>query len=166
MYTEFKHIILDYFSSAEKYWKYEWGIPTVIVLFCNLLYYEYLVDNLYDLIKEMSDLLADILGFTLAGLAIFISLNSLDDKLKNVLAKNCKIRGENPSLYQVMLVSFTYLVIVETILLLTYFVGCLFPLNNSLICQILNSLFVIVMLHLLFATIRIITNLYFSLINN
>lgn len=166
MYTEFKHIILDYCSSASKYWMYEWITPLLIVLLSNLFFHEYLIDNLYDYVKEVSSLLADILGFTLAGLAIFVSLNSLDEKLKKVPANDCEIRGEKPSLYQVMLVSFSYLVIVESFILTAYFIGLLFPIDCPVLCLVLNSLFFVVILHLLFATIRIIANLYFSLINS
>lgn len=164
MYFEFKHIILDYLELSRKYYKFEWVVPLLIVVTSNLFFHSYLVDNLYYLIKDTIEVLCSLLGLTLASLVLFVTKDK-DERLINTNYKEGKVRGKYPTLYFVMLVSFSYLIVVEAVLCIAYFIGLLFPISHCKnFCLVLNSIYYLLVLHIFFATIRIMTNLYFIFI--
>lgn len=156
---------MDYIciSCYNKAWITEWLIPFLLVFFGYVL-----VDN-HSLSFESSKLVVDfvatirvLLGFTLASMTLF--LGKTNNILKEKRTEQIKLRGKSLRLYDVMLITFSYLIILETLLCVSYYVGVLFPIVlNEYICAFLNGLFLFLSFHLFAAILRTTTNLYFIL---
>lgn len=162
MYLEFVFVILDYFSTLTKRIAfYEWGIPLILGITSGLFSFWNSPNLLYNVIKEAIPIIATLLGFTLAALTLFLTGNSKIEEAKRFLTEK-RIAGKKISLYKLIVVSYSYLILIETILCIGYYIGTLFPyVNNMYICTVLNTIFIIFMLNVLFSTIRSITDLYF-----
>ena len=116
---------------------------------------------LYNIIQNSVPTIATLLGFTLAALTLFLTGNSKIEDTKNFITKK-KISGKPISLYRLIVVSYSYLILIETILCIGFYIASLFPYNtNRYICNIANILFIIAMFNTFFATISSISDLYF-----
>lgn len=162
MYLEFIYIIIDYFSTLDRRTViYEWLIPIVIGVVGGIMSYIFEDVLLYDIIENSIQIIVTLLGFTLATLTLFLTGNSKVEETKKYLIPK-KIRGKNISLYRFIIISYSYLIVLETILCIGYYIAILFPyIDNVYTCLIINTLFVILMFNLLFTTIRSISDLYF-----
>lgn len=163
MYLEFLFVIVDYFSTLNRRIAiYEWGIPIFIGITSGVLSVKYNNNEvLYTIIQNSVPIIATLLGFTLAALTLFLTGNSKIEEAKKFITEK-KISGKPISLYRLIVVSYSYLILIETILCIGFYIASLFPYNNSLyICIISNTIFIIVMFNTFFATIRSITDLYF-----
>lgn len=162
MYLEFLFVIVDYFSTLNRRIAiYEWGIPIFIGIASGVLSMKYNNEVLYNIIQNSVPIIATLLGFTLAALTLFLTGNSKIEEAKKFITKK-KISGEPISLYRLIVVSYSYLILIETILCIGFYIASLFPYNNSLyICTISNTIFIIVMFNTFFSTIRSISDLYF-----
>ncbi len=122
MYCEFIFVLIDYFSSINKRIViYEWGTPAI--LGCAIGWYAMYSDNInlpYEAIKELITFLATLLGFTLAALTLF--LTGRVEHAKEYLT-NKMLRGKNISLYRLTIISYSYIIIVETFLCLSFYVS-------------------------------------------
>ncbi|MBR0272765.1 MAG: hypothetical protein IJQ59_01565 [Bacteroidaceae bacterium] len=159
---EFLFVILDYFSTLTKRIAfYEWGGPFVIGVTSGVLSYIHDTDLLYEIIQNAIPVIATLLGFTLAALTLFLTGNSKIEEAKSFMTEK-KISGVKISLYKLIVISYSYLILIETLLCIGYYIGSLFPyVTNTYICVVANTLFIILMLNVLFSTIRSITDLYF-----
>lgn len=162
MYLEFIYIIIDYFSTLDRRTViYEWLIPIVIGVVGGIMSYIFEDVLLYDIIENSIQIIVTLLGFTLATLTLFLTGNSKVEETKKYLIPK-KIRGKNISLYRFIIISYSYLIVLETILCIGYYIAKLFPyIDNVYTCLIINTLFIILMFNLLFTTIRSISDLYF-----
>lgn len=162
MYLEFIYIIIDYFSTLDRRTViYEWLIPIVIGVVGGIMSYIFEDVLLYDIIENSIQIIVTLLGFTLATLTLFLTGNSKVEETKKYLIPK-KIRGKNISLYRFIIISYSYLIVLETILCIGYYIAILFPyIDNVYTCLIINTLFIILMFNLLFTTIRSISDLYF-----
>lgn len=162
MRLDFIYLIVDFLkiSFSERHWFTEWLIP-LIFLALSIMARLYCGSNdSYSLVCDLIGTIKVLLGFTLASLTLF--LGRTDSKMKEIYAKGIKVRGKRVSLHQIMLITLSYLILVETLLCLGYYVGLLFP--NVLGywgCLIMNTLFVFFSFHLFMVLIRAITNIYF-----
>lgn len=162
MYFEFLFVIGDYISILTKRVAlYEWGIPVALGITSGFLSYLNDANLLYNVIQNAVPIIATLLGFTLAALTLFLTGNSkIEDAKKYMTGK--KVLGKKISLYKLIVISYSYLILIETILCIGYYIGSLFPfVNNIYVCVGLNTIFIVLMLNVLFSTIRSITDLYF-----
>ncbi len=119
-------------------------------------------DIQYDFIQSIINFLGVLLGFTLAAMTLIISSN-LANSLKEFRTER-EIRGKQCSLYRVVIASFAYLVIIETFLCISYYIGLLFvDCEFSYWAVVLNTIFIFATFHVLLATIRIVGILYIIL---
>ncbi len=162
MYLDFLYVILDYFSTLTKSERiFEWGIPSILGVLGAVIC---LLDNpqmQYDLIKEIVPFLGALLGFTLASLTLLLSNDNVKSTTQQCSTER-KIRGKTISLYVLVVVSFSYLIIMETILCVLYYMGRLFnDFDFGKWAIIVNAIFIILSFNILLATIRTTTMLYF-----
>lgn len=124
MYLEFLYVILDYFSVLTKKEKrFEWGLP---ILLGSISLYLYVGDSMqYNFIKNIIEFIEVILGFTLTALTLILSSERIKSNTqKHPTDRN--IRGKTVSLYRLIVVSFTYLITMESLLCLFFYIGSLF----------------------------------------
>ena len=159
---EFLFVIVDYFSTLNKRTAfYEWGIPLIIGITSGILSFINNDKVPYNIIQNSVPIIATLLGFTLAALTLFLTGNSKLEESKNFIT-NKKILGKPISLYQLIVISYSYLILIETILCISFHIASLFPyINNQYFCTIANTIFIIAMFNTLFVTIRSISDLYF-----
>lgn len=162
MYFEFIFVIGDYISTLTKRVAlYEWGIPVVLGITSGVLSYLNDTNLLYNVIQSAVPIIATLLGFTLAALTLFLTGNSKIEDAKKYMTEK-KVSGKRISLYKLIVISYSYLILIETILCIGYYIGFLFPfINNVYVCVGLNTIFIVLMLNVLLSTIRSITDLYF-----
>ena len=160
MYCEFIFVLIDYFSSINKRISiYEWGMPIVLsgIIGWSAIH----SDNInlpYEVIKELIVFLTTLLGFSLAALTLF--LTGRVEKTKTYLT-NKMIRGEKISLYRLTIISYSYIIIVESLLCLSYYISkSLFITVNPYVALSVNCSFIVFAFNALLATIRTITDLY------
>jgi len=162
MYFEFIFVIGDYISTLTKRVAlYEWGIPVVLGITSGVLSYLKDANLLYNVIQSAVPIIATLLGFTLAALTLFLTGNSKIEDTKKYMTEK-KVSGKRISLYKLIVISYSYLILIETILCIGYYIGSLFPfIYNIYVCVSLNTIFIVLMLNVLLSTIRSITDLYF-----
>ena len=141
MYLEFLFVIVDYFSTLNRRIAiYEWGIPIFIGITSGVLSMKYNNEVLYNIIQNSVPIIATLLGFTLAALTLFLTGNSKIEETKNFITKK-KISGKPISLYRLIIVSYSYLILVETILCVGFYIASLFPYNTNLYICIIDTYF-------------------------
>lgn len=160
MYCEFIFVLIDYFSSINKRIAiYEWGIPAI--LGCAIGWYSMYSDNInlpYEAIKELIAFLTTLLGFTLAALTLF--LTGRVEHTKEYLT-NKMIRGKKISLYRLTVISYSYIIIIETFLCLGFYVSRALDFAiNQYVALSVNCFFIVISFNVLLATTRTITDLY------
>lgn len=162
MYFEFIFIIGDYISTLTKRVAlYEWGIPVVLGITSGVLSYLNDANLLYNVIQSAVPIIATLLGFTLAALTLFLTGNSKIEDAKKYMTEK-KVSGKRISLYKLIVISYSYLILIDTILCIGYYIGILFPfIYNIYVCVGLNTIFIVLMLNVFLSTIRSITDLYF-----
>lgn len=162
MYFEFILVIFDYVSTLTKRVAiYEWGIPLFLGITSGVFSYLNDINLLYNVIQSAVPIITTLLGFTLAALTLFLTGNTKIEDAKKYMTEK-KISGKRISLYKLIVISYSYLILIETILCIGYYIGILFPfINNIYVCVGLNTIFIVLMLNVLFSTIRSITDLYF-----
>lgn len=162
MYLDFLYVILDYFSTLTKSERiFEWGIPSILGVLGAVICLLYNPQMQYNLIKEIVPFLGTLLGFTLASLTLLLSNDNVKSTTQQCSTER-KIRGKTISLYVLVVVSFSYLIIMETILCVLYYMGRLFnDFDFGKWAIIVNAIFIILSFNILLATIRTTTMLYF-----
>ena len=165
MYLEFLLVIADYISTLNKrILIYEWGLPILLGITSGILSFVNNNNVLYNIIQNSVPIIATLLGFTLAALTLFLTGNAKIEEAKSYLTDK-KISGQPISLYRLVVVNYSYLILVETFLCISFYIASLFPyLSNKYVCMIANMFFIIAMFNTLFSTIRSITDLYFIII--
>lgn len=164
MYLEFLFIFIDYFSvSKKRVLLFEWLFPIVAGISVFIMSYCYGKEEPFHIIEKSVSYLGTLLGFTLAALTLLLSSDKMTEARQYQLDR--KIRGHNASLYEFIVVSYSYLIIIESILCICFFIADLFSfIYVELPAAILNSLFITFVFNVLFVTIRTITDLYFILV--
>lgn len=164
MYLEFLYIFIDYFSILKRrVLLFEWGFPVMAGATCMVLSYAFDINNQYAIIEKSFGYVGTLLGFTLAALTLLLSSDKMKDA-KNYLIDRM-LHNRQASLYDLVVISYTYLIVVEGILCISFFFAELFDfVYIEKIAIILNSLYVVLLFNVLLATIRTITDMYFILI--
>lgn len=164
MYIEFFLVIGDYFKTiSKKIFIYEWFFPILISFICG--YLGCILDfQIFEKFKDSAiNILGVLLGFSIAIITIITTGSGKNlDEIKNIKT-NFKINGNKISLYELLLINFSYSVILEVILIISCLVA---PLINKIIPfgfnlkLILYSIMVFIVLHILLLTLRNITDFY------
>ena len=117
MWSEYLYVILAYFDVLKKNEKrFELWIPAIIAIIS--LIYTFISGNdtiQLKFIKEILPFVGTLLGFTLAALTLLLSNNRIEEKTRNFATKR-KIRGGTITMYEFLVVLYSYLIICETIL--------------------------------------------------
>lgn len=159
LYLEFMQPIKDYFITLKKNeFVFEWIIPLILAL----TFYFFFTSNLDKYLEStpiMINVLAILVGFSIATITILSTTESKNIKgLKKVLSER-KLGGKHLNLYQLLLITFSYILIIEISLLVFNLLLNFFSItNNYLIFFCINIFFII---HILFLNLRNITNIYF-----
>src|SRR5574344_1799694 len=159
IYCEFIYIILDYHSILEKKEKqFEICIPILIGI-ASFIYTIFINNIQYQFINSIISFIGILLGFTLAAFTLLLSNERIEQKtLKYQMER--KIRGKTVSLYKMLVINYSYLIIIETFLCIIYYVTLLFQnLTSGIYNDVVNSIFIMLVFHVLFGTVRTITNL-------
>lgn len=162
MYLEFLYIILGYHSSLTK--KEKWFdiyIPIGMAM-ASIVYAVFSNSDIqYLFIKDVITFIETLLGFTLAALTLLLSNSRMEEKTRSYPTKRT-IRGKHISMYELIVVFYSYLIVSETILCVFYYVASLFPtIDIGIMADVFNTIFIIGVFHVLFTTIRTVSNLYF-----
>ena len=164
MYLEFLYIFIDYFVLQKKrVLIFEWGLPAHIGLICMAMSYVFDVNTQYAIIEKSFGYVGTLLGFTLAALTLLLSSDKMKEAKEYKINK--KIHNKQASLYDLVVISYTYLIVVEGILCLSFFIAQLFEfVYIEKIAIALNAIYIVMLFNILLATIRTITDMYFILI--
>lgn len=166
MYLEFLYIFIDYLVILKKrVLFFEWGLPAITGVVCMVLSYGFGINSQYAIIDKSFGYVGTLLGFTLAALTLLLSI----DKMKE--AREYKIdriiHNRQATLYDLIIISYTYLIVVEGILCLSFFIARMFDfLYIEKIAIALNAIYIVLLFNVLLATIRTITDMYFILIKH
>lgn len=162
MYLEFFYIILAYHSSLTKKEKrFDIHIPIGIAII-SIIYTIFTDSNIqYIFIKDVIIFIETLLGFTLAALTLLLSNNRMEGMTRSFPTKR-KVRNKSISMYELIVVFYSYLIVCEIFLCVSYYIASLFPtIDIGIGADILNTIFIIMTFHVLFTTIRTVSNLYF-----
>lgn len=162
MWCEYLYVILAYADMLKKGEKrFEIYIPAIIAItsfIYSLISCNYIVQ--FDFIKEIIPFIETLLGFTLAALTLLLSNNRIEEKTRNYPMER-EIRDKTITMFQFLVVLYSYLIICETILCILYYIATLFPISvNAIIADIGNSFFIWGVFHVLFSTLRTASNMY------
>ena len=162
MYIEFLFLIIDYFSTIDRrIFIYEWLIPIAIGIVSLFFSISTEVVDLYGFTNGVIGFISVLLGFTLAALTLFLTGNTHIERTKQYITDKT-IRGKKISLHRLLVVNYSYLIVIESILCICFYIGNLFSfLCSTTLALGLNSIFIILFFNILLTTIRTITDLYF-----
>lgn len=165
MYLEFILLIIDYFKTLNRrILLFEWVLPFLIT--CLLLLFNCKFEiSTYKVFKENSlDILGVLLGFSIAIITIITTGSGKNIDNIKTLKTRLTIDNREITLYKLILINFTYSVILEIFVI----IGCLLiPLLSNIIQfnnitkHVFYSIFVFLVLHILLLTLRNLTDFYF-----
>ena len=162
MWCEFLYVILAYFEALRKNETiYDILIPAIIA-FASFIYTILSHNNTIqiDFIIEVMPFVGTLLGFTLAALTLLLSNTRIEGKTRSFPTKR-EIHGNTITMYEFLVVLFSYLIVFESILCILYYAAYLFPIKiNGVVVQVCNTIFIGGIFHILFLTLRIASNLY------
>ncbi len=170
MYLEFILLFFDYFKTLNKRVViYEWVFPILfclLLLFCNCKYDL----SAYKMFKDNSiNILGVLLGFSIAVITIITTGGGKNlEEIKKIITGFTK-GTKNITLYELILINFTYSVILEILIiigcLLMPLISNLFQINHS-IKLIIYSMMVFLVVHILLVTMRNLTDFYLIISKN
>lgn len=171
MYLEFILVITDYFKTIRKLpiILYEWILPLIIFFICNYFGSSVGVGLFAEIKNSVINIIGVLLGFSIAIMAIITTGSSENlEEIKNIETEI--IIGEDKiSLYRLVLINFSYTVVIEIIFILL----CLLTpiLNRVLLFDydtkiILYSIMIFISTHILLLTLRNITDFYLIITKN
>ena len=162
MYREYLFNISDYLCLLSKNEAcFEFLVPLIIGVgaFIRALF----GFNLYIVVVEIVQVLEIVLGFALAALALFVTMNAEKvDMLKKYKTEK-QINEQEISLYKYVIIEFSYLIFMISTLCISYLLGLIIPCFSNLIASICNSFFIFISFHVLFSIVRTLTSLSFIL---
>jgi hypothetical protein len=162
MYLDFLYVPVDYFSTLKrKECTFELLIPFLISIgsLCYSVFID--VNSQYHFIQSVLQFMETLLGFTLAALTLLLSNSHIEEKTKKYQTHRQK-RGKPITMYELLVVQFSHPIVIEAILCATYYCASLF---SAIYCEIgamiVNTLFIFMTFHVMFATIRAVSCIYF-----
>lgn len=164
MYTEPLIVLCDYiFTMERKHRCLELWFPIVSGIICGVYLYKHDIDT-YVIVEHVQSIITTLLGFTLAAMAIFIAGGDKCELTKEY-ATDKTLRGKTCTLYDLMILNYSYQVIVEFVLCVAYIIGlCLPNLLPSWLATGMNVLYIVFALSVSLSTLRSVTDLYWIFI--
>ena len=161
MYMEFLFVIYDYFVILKKriLW-FDWGIPSIIGIVCLIRSFGFGIDSQYGIIEKSFGYVGTLLGFTLAALTLLLS----SEKMKEVREYQTEtvLHNRKATLYELMVVSYTYLIVVEGILCISFFIAQVFDfVYIRSIAIIMNTAYIVLLFNVLSVTKRTVVDMNF-----
>ncbi len=165
MYLEFLILMLDYFKTLTKrILIFEWVFPIVITVIVMFLNCESSYIALVAFKENSINIIGILLGFSIAIITIITTGGGKNIENIKLIKTKILIGKKALSLFEVLLINFTYSVVIEILIIL----GCLvMPLMSSFIYfngigKIISySILVFSVLHILLLTLRNLTDFYF-----
>ena len=167
-YSDFTHTIYDYFSLLKKREiVYEFAIPLLMAGIFFILSAELLPTDNKDIsafFNSFTSLLVNVfailVGFTIAAVAIFTSIDYSKNEILNKTSKERIIHCKPVTNFRFVYANFIYSAF-ASIIMLVFTLSC-YLLNQVIYEKYLLSALVFGSLHVLFLSLRNITTLYFS----
>lgn len=158
MYIEFLFVLVFYYTTLSRR---DMLFEIVIPILISVVYYFFGVDSGETiLIADSISFSRILLGFSMASLALFLTKNGNLGETKDYMTER-KLMGKPVSLYKYVVLSFTYLIIVLCLLQVGFFLYSLFgSYLDTVVVTLLRTTYVFILLHVLFATIRAVTETY------
>lgn len=162
MYIEFLYIPLDYLSTlSHKERLFELNLPLLLAVgscLCEI----HGMNIQLKYIENFIPCAEILLGFTLTALSILASSDKFKASSQNYPSGKC-IRNVPVSLYRVIMAEFSFVMLIAALIIVAYFIAKAVPLVVPwYLALITNGFFISVSFSLLFSTIRVIANLYFT----
>lgn len=172
IYSEWSIPIKHYWSTIKvDERRYEVYIPVLIALVTSLTYW--FIDGALPGLLKLRDLLpaalAILIGFTISCITMLASSEASNiQKLKGTSTKIRKIDGAIITLYQLMLILFSYELIIQVFLLLfTFFVAFILRIcSNLLLLSLFLFVEVFLIMHIMLLLTRGISYMYLMLYRN
>lgn len=155
---------MAYFDTQKKNERiFDIYIPAVIAIASIVYSIAYQNNDIqFNFINEVIIFIGTLLGFTLAALTLLLSNNRIEETTRQSSTDNRKIRGKEITMYEYIVILCSHLIVCETILCIIFYVAFLFPIKVNYIIAILsNSIFIFGVFHVLFLTLRTVSNMYF-----
>lgn len=166
MYLEFLILIYDYFKSLNKRnIMFEWVIPFVIMIFVILLNIcnNYNFEIFFKFKESSLNILGVLLGISIAIITILVTGGGKNlEQIRNVKTP-VKINNKQVSLYELLLINFSYTIVIEIFVILSCLILPLFTkfiLFSNEIKITLYGFLVFLTIQILLVTIRNITDFY------
>ncbi|MFN5847679.1 MAG: hypothetical protein ACK43K_04255, partial [Chitinophagales bacterium] len=129
MNIEFLLLVADYFKTLSKRDRnLDWVLSLIISIVCFIIIFktEGCIDQVRDILLKFSEsvvsLCGVLIGFSIATITILVSTNSVNiEEIKNKKL-NIYIGNQQISLFDLMIINFTYSVVIEGLLLLFNFI--------------------------------------------
>lgn len=158
MFKEFLILISDYYSISKKYISFD-----ILVPFCISLLIVYLGKNFSffndSYLGQIIVLLGILAGFNTTAISVLTSTSNENiDKLKNTYPKErIEIGGKKVSLFQILYINISYVILLSFIVIIFCILGCLLPIRlfvNNYIFLILSFVITASVIHILFLNIK------------
>jgi hypothetical protein len=169
MYLEFLLLIADYFRTISKrVFIFEWLLPFIIGIGIFLLLFFGSTTNATVVFKDNAiNLLGILVGFSITIITILTTGQGQNlDEIKNKKT-NIKINKEQITLFRLLLINFTYSVIIEVSLIIICLIYPLLIENikfNQNLKYVGFSVLVFLILHIMLLTMRNLTDFYLILV--
>lgn len=169
MYLEFLLLIADYFRTVSKrVFIFEWLLPLLVGVGIFLLLFFGTTTSATIVFKDNAiNLLGILVGFSITIITILTTGQGQNlDEIKNKKT-NIKINKKNITLFRLLLINFTYSVIVEVGLIIVCLIYPLLIENinfNQNLKYIGFSILVFLILHIMLLTMRNLTDFYLILV--
>lgn len=163
MNIDFRFIITDFWSIQDKRTKtiILW-FPLTVVILCFLYGFHIGVDCFSTSIVKTVSVLIPLLALMLTGITFLTSWNS-NKELRNFNTGKI-LRRKSLSLYEYMVINFSYVIVFDLLLLLSYVIAGLFADFACFIwAMIMNAVFSFFVIHLLLVMLINIGDLFFVL---
>lgn len=168
MYLEFFLLITDYFRTISKrIFLFEWVLPLLIGIGVFLSLYLGATSNVTTLFKDNAiNLMGILVGFSITIITILTTSQGTNiDLIKETLTE-IKINNKTISLYRLLLINFTYSVIIEigiiiVCLIYPFIIGSIEI--NPIVKYVGFSILVVFIMHIMLLTIRNLTDFYLIL---
>jgi hypothetical protein len=134
LYLEFLIPVKDYMTTLKfREFCFEWCLPCLTAIFTYLFVFRTgTYSNSEDSIRfaeSLLNVLGILFGFSIASLTLLTTVsNDGIERIKNSLSKNRKIHGKTISVYQLTIITFTFLLILEIFGILVNFIYILIAL--------------------------------------
>jgi len=169
MYLEFLLLIADYFRTVTKrIFIFEWILPFAIGVGIFLLIFFGSSTSATIVFKDNAiNLLGILVGFSITIITILTTGQGKNlDEIKNKIT-DIKINNEKITLFRLLLINFTYSVIIEVSLIIVCLIYPLLIENielNLIVKYVGFSILVFLILHIMLLTMRNLTDFYLILI--